>query len=39
MTARREIYMHPMGEVTIVKRLRVEVTAEMFYRGRLWGRI
>jgi hypothetical protein len=38
MMARREIYVYPLAELTIVKRLRVRVIVEMFYgvvfRGR-----
>jgi hypothetical protein len=40
MIARREIYVYPMGELTIVRRLRVGVAAEMFYAGLLlWAEI
>jgi hypothetical protein len=37
MMARREFCVYPMGELTIVKRLRVGVIVEMFYGGRLSG--
>jgi hypothetical protein len=37
MMARREIYVYPIGELTIVERLRVGVIAEMFYGGCLLG--
>jgi hypothetical protein len=40
MMARREIYVYPMGELTVVRRLRVGVVDERFYASRLsWAEI
>jgi hypothetical protein len=40
MMFRREIYVYPMGELTIVGRLRAGVVDERFYASRLsWAEI